>query len=221
MAELSADEYVKNLGILSAKVWQSARAAQKIAQLDSSKYYNKKHGIKKDIRTGDLVFKTEIPRNKSDTTTHLLPRCSGPFKVVQISTKGAVLKNLVTGKTDPISLRHIRKVHVRDGHDATGAETGIEGSEYSEGDFVIVKMYPRCDQEPKWHVVKLMHITLAGDAWVSQWCNVVGSKASCRCESRFALSWYPDGVEGGDEVFGMSAPPAHSPSWHHIRCIDS
>ena len=91
-AELSADEYVKNLGILSTKVWQSARAAQKIAQLDSSKYYNKKHGIKKDIKTGDLVFKTEIPRNKSDTTTHLLPRCSGPFKVVQISTKGAVLK---------------------------------------------------------------------------------------------------------------------------------
>ena len=50
---------------LMSKVWEQARVAQMIAQEESAHYYNKRHGIKRDLRQGDEAFVRNIPRNPS------------------------------------------------------------------------------------------------------------------------------------------------------------
>ena len=44
--------------------------------------------------------------------TKLLPKCSGPWKVAKISSKGAHIKHVTTGVKKSASVRHLRKVRL-------------------------------------------------------------------------------------------------------------
>ena len=61
LAEVSHLEYINHLKTLTTKLYTAARSAQRIAQHESAHYFNKKHGIKRDIRTDDLVLKKHLP----------------------------------------------------------------------------------------------------------------------------------------------------------------
>ena len=98
LADVSHSEYMNHLNTLTTKLYLAARTAQRIAQHESAHFFNKKHGIKRDIRTGDLVLKKHLPRQPTDIPTHLLPRCSGQYRVLRISSKGAQLRHATTGK---------------------------------------------------------------------------------------------------------------------------
>ncbi len=94
-------------------VWRDARVAQAITQEQSAAAYNKRHGIMKDITVGSKVLVSKLPTNPGDVSTHILPRCVGPYKVLRVNATGAFLKHVVTGKEIKRSLRQIRRLHER------------------------------------------------------------------------------------------------------------
>ena len=135
---VSPEEYVHHVQQQMQAVWQAARTAQQIAQDESAHYYNLKHGVVRDIAQGSHVFKWKLPRYQGEVSTHLLPRCTGPYKVLQISGRGAKLQHCVSGKTTTASLRHIKPAYLRAGDDQL-----IDGSSaimYTEGKIAIVRL---------------------------------------------------------------------------------
>ena len=120
--------------------------------MEAAYYYNLKHGVIKDIKTGDLVLKKNLPTAPTDIPTHLLPRCSGPYEVLEISSMGVRLKHTATGKEVKSSLRHIRPIYLRE--DSTMSEDG--GPTFASNEYVIVKMTSRgSGSDPRWQVAKL------------------------------------------------------------------
>jgi hypothetical protein len=209
LAEVSHLEYINHLKTLTTKLYTAARSAQRIAQHESAHYFNKKHGIKRDIRTDDLVLKKHLPRQPTDIPTHLLPRCSGPYRVLQITSKGALLKHSTTGKILKSSLGHLRRCLVRRDDEEFEEEGGLK---FSSGDYAIVRMFPRKrSSDPKWHVAKLLHPTPDEDAWAVQWCNVSGEGPTIRCEQSYKLAWQREDEDSSAEIYASNAPPGCVP----------
>ena len=154
---VSPEEYVHHVQQQMQAVWQAARTAQQIAQDESAHYYNLKHGVVRDIAQGSHVFKWKLPRYQGEVSTHLLPRCTGPYKVLQISGRGAKLQHCVSGKTTTASLRHIKPAYLRAGDDQL-----MDGSSalYTEGKIVIVRLAAARNAVRKWQVCRLDHTTM-------------------------------------------------------------
>ena len=93
-------------------IYKKAIAARMEAQEVQADYYNEHHGVVSDIVTGDLVFCEVHNYNTSEMPTKLLPRCSGPWKVLRISSKGAYISHVTSGVKKPASLRHLKKVRL-------------------------------------------------------------------------------------------------------------
>ena len=77
VAQVSHSDYINDIKELTTTIWSQARNVQRISQLEAAHYYNIKHGIKRDVGTGDLVLRRKIPANPTDVPSHLLPRCTG------------------------------------------------------------------------------------------------------------------------------------------------
>ena len=204
LADVTHTEYAKHLNELTTSLWIRARNAQRIAQIESAHYYNLKHGIKRDIRVGDLVLRKKIPTNPTDVPSHLLPRCTGPYRVLKINARGAIIEHATTGKTAKSSLRHIRPCIVR----RDDAEYDEEGSlKFTAGEFAVVKMYKSSSTTDKWQLAKLLHLTPDEDAWVVQWCNTRDADPVNRMDRRFTLVWMKEDGCGNEELLQMNAKP--------------
>ena len=209
--ETSPSEYADHIRELMQKVWEQARVAQMIAQEESAYHYNKKHGIKRDLRQGDEVFVRNIPRNPSEVSTHLLPRCSGPYKLLRVTTKGAMVKHKVTGATRNESLRYIKRAYSMAKDDSDNDERDEE--RYSEGDYVVVRLHARKNERRKWQVGKLVHTTPDEEQWILQWCNT--ESAGSMINAQYKLAWMlPDGVT---ERFDDTQQRGWQPVWHAVH----
>ena len=207
-------EYVSHLNELTTSLYQEARSAQRIAQMEAAYYYNLKHGVTKDIKTGDLVLKKNLPTSPTDIPTHLLPRCSGPYEVLEISSMGVRLKHTTTGKEVKSSLRHIRPIYMRE--DSMAIEDG--GPVFATDEYVIVKMMPRrAGTDPRWHLAKLLHPNLDEDAWTVQWCNTTDVTSNLRINKRFLLAWRTQANPEG-ETLSMNASEGWQP-WTHTCTV--
>ena len=109
VAQVSHSDYINHIKELATTIWSQARNAQRISQLEAAHYYNIKHSIKRDKNTGDLVLRRKIPTNPTDVPSHLLPRCTGPYRVLKIDARGALLEHCTTGQRQRSSLHHIRQ----------------------------------------------------------------------------------------------------------------
>ena len=72
-------------------------------------YYNERHGKPIDVVTGDLVFCEDHRYNATNLPTKMLPKCTGPWKVLRVTTRSAELKHVHSGIEKPANLRHLRK----------------------------------------------------------------------------------------------------------------
>ena len=199
---VSPEEYVHHVQQQMQAVWQAARTAQQIAQDESAHYYNLKHGVVRDIAQGSHVFKWKLPRYQGEVSTHLLPRCTGPYKVLQISGRGAKLQHCVSGKTTTASLRHIKPAYLRAGDDQL-----MDGSSalYTEGKIVIVRLAAARNAVRKWQVCRLDHTTMDEDAWIVQWYN--SHDDGFMLEKRYYSAWEKT---DGTEIYAASRA---DPSW--------
>ena len=214
VAATTHTEYVNHLNELTTSLYQEARSAQRIAQMEAAYYYNLKHGVIKDIKTGDLVLKKNLPTAPTDIPTHLLPRCSGPYEVLEISSMGVRLKHTATGKEVKSSLRHIRPIYLRE--DSMMSEDG--GPTFASNEYVIVKMTSRgSGSEPRWQVAKLLHSNLDQDAWLVQWCNTKDRTNSLRIDKKFLLSWRAR-ANSEEETLSMNASEGWQP-WTHTCTV--
>ena len=182
--------------------------------MEAAYYYNLKHGVTKDIKTGDLVLKKNLPTSPTDIPTHLLPRCSGPYEVLEISSMGVRLKHTTTGKEVKSSLRHIRPIYMRE--DSMAIEDG--GPAFATDEYVIVKMMSRrAGTDPRWHLAKLLHSNLDEDAWTVQWCNTTDVTSNLRINKRFLLAWRTQANPEG-ETLSMNASEGWQP-WTHTCTV--
>jgi hypothetical protein len=118
-AHLTPHEYASHIKEQMQTVWKTARIAQEIVQEESARYYNEAQGRFHRIEVGLQVLRSKLPHNPGDVSTHILPRCSGPFKVLRIVAMGAgaELKHNVTNERVRCSSRQIKPLHVRLGFD--------------------------------------------------------------------------------------------------------
>ena len=110
--ETLQSEYAGHLSEILPMIYKKAIAARMEAQEVQADYYNEHHGVVSDIVTGDLVFCEVHNYNTSEMPTKLLPKCSGPWKVLKISSKGAYISHVTSGVEKPASLRHLKKVRL-------------------------------------------------------------------------------------------------------------
>jgi hypothetical protein len=211
-AELTVTEYVKHLEELTSIIWKKATNAQRIAQEDAARYYNKKHGIKRDIRAGDMVLKRHRTTTPTGVPSHVLPRCSGPYQVLKITHRGAIIKHGHTGKTTRVSLRLIRRCHIRQDDEYYGAEGEFR---LTVGECAIVKMTCASSGDPKWNVAKLMHLTPDEDAWVIQWCNSADVDQLVRMERNAYMPAWEDPRDPGKEIYAVNGQPNWKP-WEYV-----
>ena len=163
------------------------------------------------VAQGDEAFVRNIPRNPSQISTHLLPRCSGPYRILRISTKGAVLKHKVTGATRKESLRFLKKAYSRAEDDADYGEP--DDQRYSEGQYVVVRLHARKTARRKWQVGKLVHTTPDEAQWVIQWCNT--ESGGSMLNARYYPAWLlPDGET---EKFADNQQTGWQPIWHVVH----
>lgn len=209
VADITHESYVNHVRDLTQTLWRQARNAQRIAQHEAAHYYNKRHGIKRDIGTGDLVLRKKIPRHPTDIPTHLLPRCVGPYRVLRISARGAKLQHATTGKIERSSLRHLRRCLIGQSDEDYLDDGSLK---FAANDTVVVRMYPQKDSSaPRWQLARLLHPTPDEDAWVIQWINTKDSLPVRRLDRKFLLSWRREDGKG-DEIFAKNAPANHIPT---------
>ena len=79
VAEVNSNEFVGHMEQVFKVIWAKARVAQQLTQEESAHYYNLKHGVLRDFKQGQKVFKKKIPRYNGEISTHMLPQCEGPF----------------------------------------------------------------------------------------------------------------------------------------------
>jgi hypothetical protein len=209
VAQVSNSEYINHIKELTTTIWSMARNAQRISQLEAAHYYNIKHGIKHDIGTGDLVLRRKIPTNPTDVPSHLLPRCTGPYRVLKISSRGALLKHCTTGQQQRSSLRHLRRCEVRRDDEEYETDGALK---HAANEYVIVRMTNRSGSASKWNVAKLLHPTPDEDGWVIQWCNTSETGPLPRLERRgYQLAWRQNHDGGSREVLAMNAEAGWEP----------
>ena len=208
--DTSATEFVDHTRKQMEAVWQEARVAQMIAQEESAYYYNKRHGVIRNICQGDKVFVKNLPRTPGEVSTHMLPRCSGVYRVLRISSKGARLKHTTTGVTRNSTMRHLRKAYIRS-DDEHYEEQG--DMRLSEKQFVVVKLVgiPKTAKR-KWQVAQLVHTTPDQDAWVVQWLNT--SDHGPMLDATYKLAW---SNEDGEEEFSDKQKIGFSPLTWTVR----
>ena len=110
--ETLQSEYADHLSRILPMIHKKAIAARMEAQEVQADYYNEHHGVVSDIVTGDLVFCEVHNYNASEMPTKLLPKCSGPWRVIKISSKGAYISHVTSGVKKPASLRYLKKVRL-------------------------------------------------------------------------------------------------------------
>ena len=109
-AEVTEAEYAaEHLQEVLPKIWDAAIAARMEAQEIAAEHYNGRHGKPIDIVTGDLVFCEDHRYNATNLPTKMLPKCTGPWKVLRVTTRSAELKHVHSGIEKPANLRHLRK----------------------------------------------------------------------------------------------------------------
>lgn len=187
------NEFTDHMQEMMRTVWTQARVAQSVAQEESAHYYNLKHGVIRDYTVNAKVFKRKLPRFQGEVSTHMLPHCTGPYRILKVSTKGAQLKHCVTGGISNSTLRHLRPAYYRtddDQFDESG-QTSFAG-----GQLVVVRLtsVPKNDVR-KWQVARLMHTTADQDAWEIQWYNTP-DKSGPMLDKRYMSSWEVPGKQG-------------------------
>ena len=194
VAHLTPHEYATHLKEQMQSVWKTARIAQQIAQEESARYYNEAHGRFHRIEVGSQVLRAKLPRNPGDVSTHILPRCSGPYKVLRIDAMGAELEHNVPNARIRCSLRQIKPLHVRRGfHQDDDQE---QSEELASGQLVIVRLHVSKNHRRKWQVVKLLHCNLDRTAWEIQWYNSRSNDTRPMLEQQYFPAWAkPDGQE--------------------------
>ena len=192
VAHLTPHEYSAHIKEVMQTLWKDTRMAQEIAQEESAKYYNKRHGVMRKIVVGMKVLRQKLPTNPGDVSTHILPRCSGPYRVLKISSMGTEIKHMVTGAVNKCSLRQIKPFHTRPLEDEDEDEEGQ--TLFTEGQLVIIRLKTASDAKRKWQVAQLKHTTLDQDAWLIQWYN---SPDTCdMLDMKYYPAWEkPSGVE--------------------------
>jgi len=168
-AHLSHHDYASHIKEQMQTVWKTARIAQEIAQEESARYYNESRGRFHKIEVGSQVLRAKLPRNPGDVSTHILPRCSGPYRVLRIDAMGAELEHNVTNEHVRCSLRQIKPLHVRLGADQDVQQE--QSGDFAEGQLVVVSLTGSTRQRRKWQVVKLLHCNLDRTTWEIQWYN--------------------------------------------------
>ena len=96
---------------------QRVKDAQKILEMTRMSIYNTQQhrlqnvniGKENAIEVGDLVFATTAHVNKKDYK--ILPKYSGPYRVLSIKFNSATLKSLKTGRISLVSLRNVKIAH--------------------------------------------------------------------------------------------------------------
>ena len=166
--ETAPKEFTEHMQVVMKRVYTKARVAQQIAQDESKYYYDKRHGQISPITQGSKVFRKKIPRYQGEVSTHMLPHCTGPYHVLRVTTKGALIKHCVTGKTVKSNLRHLRKAYFKtdDGQFDEDGET-----RFATGQLVVVRLAAAKTAVRKWQVAQLICTTLDEDAWNVHWYN--------------------------------------------------
>ena len=205
-AHLTPHEYASHIKEQMQTVWKTARIAQEIAQEESARYYNEAHGRFHRIEVGSQVLRSKLPRNPGDVSTHILPRCSGPYKVLRIDAMGAELEHNVTNERVRCSLRQIKPLHVRLGFNQD--DEPEQSEEYASGQLVIVKLHVSREHHRKWQVVVLLHCNLDRTAWEIQWYNSRSNDARPMLEQQYYPAWAkPDGQEAYERQPGAGWEP--------------
>ena len=209
-AYLDPHEYADHIRHTMQSVWRDARIAQSITQEQSASAYNKRHGILKDIEVGSKVLVSRLPTNPGDISTHILPRCVGPYRVLRVTSRGAKLRHVVTGKEIKRSLRQVRRLHERPGDDSDDEEGETN---FAAGMLVVVRLHgqPK-NAKRKWQVCRLLHTTLDEDAWVVQWYNShdAGPMTKMRYHPCYVVN------DAGDEEFTHKPEPGWKQLQHTV-----
>ena len=168
VAHLTPHEYAAHVKETMQTLWKDVRIASELHQEESATYYNSKHGVIRDITQGSLVLRTKISQTPGDVSTHMLPKCSGPYQVLKVSAKGARIKHSVTGKELNTTLRQLRPLRQRPSDDSIDEQGNTS---FSAGQLVVVRLKVPKNVKRKWQVAKLLHTTPDENAWEVQWYN--------------------------------------------------
>ena len=96
-------QYVKD----TQKILEMARTSIYIMQ--QHRLQNVNHNKQNLVGVGDIVFATTAHINKKDYK--ILPKYSGPYRVLSIKFNSATLKSLTTGQISLVSLRNVKQAH--------------------------------------------------------------------------------------------------------------
>ena len=221
-ADLSANEYVAHLQELMPQVYDVAKVAQMQAQERAAEYYNERHGALPDIVEGDHVFLADHSHNRSDMPVKVLPKCTGPWRVVRHSTSGVDLENVYSGLRKAASLRHVRRAHVVPSADlvvARGhqpfdpAQHGQVNAGRAPGAMAIVRMP---GHTAAWHVARLVSTQDDYLSWTIQWYNI--DMGSPKGTNRVTAPYFPCWADESD-VEARTHEPAegHRPLQHCVN----
>ena len=214
-AEITTTEYTEHLQEVLPKIWKAAVAARMEAQEIAAEYYNERHGKPVDLVTGDLVFCEDHSHNHSDVSSKILPKCNGPWKIKQLSSKGAQLKHISTGIEKHANLRHLRKIRLTTdqlrqlGEKELYIETEILG--LVPGAFVVVKT-----NIIGWLIAKLIETRDDDLSWNIQWFNIkqAGVSGANRLSGVYLPCWVD---ENGIEVRAKLQPHKTEPMTYTVR----
>ena len=108
---------------------------------------------------------------------------TGPWKVMRVNSKGALLKHHLTGKTKPVNIRHLKRAYLREDElDMTDSR----GTLFYEGDFVIARVKTGVF---KWSLCKLIETNADELKWTVRW---YGTEDRPRLSGKFAPAAWKD-----------------------------
>ena len=116
---------------------------------------------------------------------------TGPWKVLRVNSKGALLKHGLTGKTKPVNIKHMRRAYLREDElDLSGAKSTL----FYEGEFIVVKIRTGAF---RWSLCKLIETNADELKWTVQW---YGTETRPRISGNFMPMWREINDETDEET---------------------
>jgi len=209
-ASVSKEEFVQHLQEIMPRLWESARASQMIEQEKSATYYNEHHHVQgsSTITQGSYCFKEAHTVNSAKIPAKILPKCTGPWKVLRVSSGGALIQHAYSAKKQSVSLRHIRSANV-----SSAIEENSQSTAFEAGELIFVKMVGANASDRKFHMCKLLD-SEDGETWNVQWYNT-----NCKLgDNLLTAQWLPSwSNSSGVEKFHAKSPVGYTATQYVVH----
>jgi hypothetical protein len=163
----------------------------------AKKYYDLRNGASPPFEEGKCLFLKYTPHATEEVPSKIMPKCTGPWRILQIHDTSASVRHISTNKPKTVPLRRCIPA-TSDIQDPTPPKE--RPAVHLVGEYVIVRAHNPRPKERPWNLAQITLIPDDNDTAEVHWLNCHGKNIT---SSIYMLAW----TNGEQEKLTMLPKP--------------